>query len=106
MHAKLINPKANGKKAYNNQGSAAQALNYLTHEARQNGQEAHFFDGQREALDRESVLAALQLSSSSTASGFSSSISSSSASASSSSSSARASASLVRSCSDFMRRSI
>ncbi|GAA3932137.1 DUF5712 family protein [Hymenobacter algoricola] len=59
MHAKLINPKINGKKAYNNQGSAAQALNYLTHEARQNGQEAHFFDGQREALDRDAVLAAL-----------------------------------------------
>ena len=59
MHAKLINPKANGKKAYNNQGSAAQALSYLTHEARQNGQEAQFFDGQREALDRESVMGAL-----------------------------------------------
>ncbi|SNC77561.1 hypothetical protein SAMN06265337_4151 [Hymenobacter gelipurpurascens] len=59
MHAKLINPKTNGKKAYNNQGSAAQALNYLTHEAHQNGQEARFFDGQQDRLDREAVLASL-----------------------------------------------
>ncbi|QKG55023.1 DUF5712 family protein [Hymenobacter sp. BRD67] len=59
MHTKLINPKANGKNAYNNQGSAAQALNYLTHEARKNGREALFFDGQQDALDRGSVLAAL-----------------------------------------------
>jgi hypothetical protein len=59
MHTKLINPKAHGKKAYNNQGSAAQALNYLTHEARKNGHEARFFDGQQEVLDRDSVLAAL-----------------------------------------------
>jgi len=59
MHAKLINPKAHGKKAYNNQGSAAQALNYLTHEARKNGQEARFFDGQQDVLDRDAVLVAL-----------------------------------------------
>ncbi|SHM10362.1 DUF5712 family protein [Hymenobacter psychrotolerans] len=59
MHAKLIKPKSNGKNAYNNQGSAAQALNYLTHEARKDGREARFFDGQRDALDRDSVLAAL-----------------------------------------------
>lgn len=59
MHAKLINPKANGKKAYLNQGSAAQALNYLTHEARQNGEEARFFNGRQDLLDREAVLASL-----------------------------------------------
>jgi hypothetical protein len=59
MHAKLINPKVNGKKAYHNRGSAAQALNYLTHEARKNGQPAYFFDGQQDALNREAVLAAL-----------------------------------------------
>ena len=59
MHAKLINPKAHGKKAYNNQGSAAQTLNYLTHEARKNGHEARFFDGQQDALDRDAVLPAL-----------------------------------------------
>jgi hypothetical protein len=59
MHAKLLNPKVNGKKAYNNRGSAAQALHYLTHEARKNGEPAHFFDQQRHGLDRETVLAAL-----------------------------------------------
>ena len=59
MHAKLLNPKTNGEKAYHNQGSAAQALNYLTHEAHQNGQEARFFDGQQDLLDRDAVLAAL-----------------------------------------------
>jgi hypothetical protein len=59
MHAKLINPKTNGKKAYNNQGSAAQALNYLTHEARKDGHEARFFDGQQDTLGREDLLAAL-----------------------------------------------
>ncbi|UPL51304.1 DUF5712 family protein [Hymenobacter sublimis] len=59
MHAKLINPNVHGKKAYNNQGSAAQTLNYLTQEARKNGLEARFFDGQLDALDRDSVLAAL-----------------------------------------------
>ena len=59
MHAKLINPKTNGEKAYNNQGSAAQALNYLTHEARQNGQEVRFFNGQQDLLDRDAVLASL-----------------------------------------------
>ncbi|GAA4363881.1 hypothetical protein GCM10023185_32920 [Hymenobacter saemangeumensis] len=59
MHAKLVNPKTNGEKAYNNQGSAAQALNYLTHEARQHGQEARFFDRQQDQLDRDAVLAAI-----------------------------------------------
>ncbi|GAB3843050.1 DUF5712 family protein [Hymenobacter jeollabukensis] len=59
MHAKLINPKTNGKKAYNNQGSAAQALNYLTHEARQNGEAPRFFNGQQDLLDREALLASL-----------------------------------------------
>jgi hypothetical protein len=59
MHAKLINPKDNGGKAYNNQGSAAQALNYLTHEARSDGHEARFFDGQQDTLGREALLAAL-----------------------------------------------
>ncbi|WP_048826523.1 DUF5712 family protein [Hymenobacter sp. DG25B] len=59
MHAKLLNPKANGKKAYHNQGSAAQSLNYLTHEARKNGEEARFFNGQQDLLDRDTVLASL-----------------------------------------------
>ncbi|MBO0360446.1 hypothetical protein J0X19_20965 [Hymenobacter sp. BT186] len=59
MHAKLINPKTNGEKAYNNQGSAAQVLNYLTHEAKQKGEHARFFDGEQDLLDREAVLASL-----------------------------------------------
>ena len=59
MHAKLINSKVNGRKVYNNQGSAAQALNYLTHEARANGQPARFFDDQHAGLEREMVLTAL-----------------------------------------------
>ncbi|GAC1594723.1 MAG: hypothetical protein NVS3B25_17760 [Hymenobacter sp.] len=59
MHVKLINPKVNGKKAYNNQGSAAKSLNYLTHEARKDGHEARFFDGQQDTLSREELLAAL-----------------------------------------------
>ncbi|MDJ0368082.1 DUF5712 family protein [Hymenobacter sp. H14-R3] len=43
MYAKVINPKTNGKKAYDNKGSSARATNYLAKEAKDSGEEAKFF---------------------------------------------------------------
>ncbi|MGI4734431.1 MAG: DUF5712 family protein [Janthinobacterium lividum] len=43
MYAKVINPKTNGKKVYDNKGSAARLGNYLAHEAKEAGEAATFF---------------------------------------------------------------
>ncbi|MGI4744271.1 MAG: DUF5712 family protein [Janthinobacterium lividum] len=43
MYAKVINPKTNGKKVYDNKGSSARLGNYLAHEAKEAGQVAAFF---------------------------------------------------------------
>jgi hypothetical protein len=43
MHAKLIDPKTNGSKAYDNKGSSTRTVNYLKQEAEKGGQEAAFF---------------------------------------------------------------
>ncbi|WP_195809374.1 DUF5712 family protein [Hymenobacter polaris] len=43
MYAKIINPKTNGKKAYDNKGSSARTTNYLAKEAKEQGEEAKFF---------------------------------------------------------------
>ncbi|MGI4734080.1 MAG: DUF5712 family protein [Janthinobacterium lividum] len=43
MYAKVIDPKINGKKVYDNKGSAARLGNYLAHEAKEAGQVATFF---------------------------------------------------------------
>lgn len=59
MYAKLINPKMHGKEAYNNQGSASRALNYLTQEARRSGRDAVFFDGASEQVEAETLRHAL-----------------------------------------------
>lgn len=43
MYAKVINPKTNGRKVYNNAGSSQRCANYLVKEAKEAGGEASFF---------------------------------------------------------------
>ena len=43
MYAKVINPKTNGRKVYNNAGSSQRCANYLVKEAKEAGGEATFF---------------------------------------------------------------
>lgn len=43
MYAKVINPKTNGKKVYDNKGSALRTANYLAMEAKEQGAVATFF---------------------------------------------------------------
>ena len=43
MYAKVINPKTNGRKVYNNAGSSQRCANYLVKEAKENGEAATFF---------------------------------------------------------------
>lgn len=43
MYAKVINPKTNGKKAYDNKGSSLRTTNYLAKEAKDAGEVATFF---------------------------------------------------------------
>ncbi len=43
MYAKVINPKTNGKKVYDNKGSALRMANYLAKEAKETGEVASFF---------------------------------------------------------------
>ena len=43
MYAKIINPKTNGRKVYNNAGSAQRCASYLAKEAKEAGGEATFF---------------------------------------------------------------
>jgi hypothetical protein len=43
MYAKIINPKTNGRKVYNNAGSSLRCANYLSKEAKEAGGEATFF---------------------------------------------------------------
>lgn len=43
MYAKVINPKTNGQKVYNNAGSSQRCANYLVKEAKEAGGEATFF---------------------------------------------------------------
>ena len=43
MYAKVINPKTNGKKVYNNKGTSQRCTNYLAKEAKDAGAEAEFF---------------------------------------------------------------
>lgn len=43
MYAKVINPKTNGRKVYNNAGSSQRCANYLAIEAKEFGVEATFF---------------------------------------------------------------
>lgn len=43
MYAKVINPKTNGAKVYNNAGSSLRCANYLVKEAKEAGGEASFF---------------------------------------------------------------
>jgi hypothetical protein len=43
MYAKVINPKTNGKKVYDNKGSALRTANYLVKEAKEAGEVARFF---------------------------------------------------------------
>ena len=45
MYAKVINPKTNGQKVYNNAGSSQRCANYLVQEAKEAGGEATFFGG-------------------------------------------------------------
>ena len=55
MYIKIINPKTDGKNAYSNTGSAAQAVNYLKKEAKEHGQEAAFFGRESEQLSGDEV---------------------------------------------------
>jgi hypothetical protein len=43
MYAKIINPKTNGKKVYDNKGSSLRTTNYLAKEAKDAGEVATFF---------------------------------------------------------------
>jgi len=43
MYAKVINPKTNGKKVYDNKGSSLRTANYLAKEAKDSGEVAAFF---------------------------------------------------------------
>lgn len=43
MYVKIINPKTNGRKAYNNSGSSQRCVSYLVAEAKKTGAEATFF---------------------------------------------------------------
>ena len=43
MYVKIINPKTNGRKVYNNSGSSQRCVNYLVAEAKKTGTEATFF---------------------------------------------------------------
>ncbi|GAB3637906.1 hypothetical protein GCM10027422_34960 [Hymenobacter arcticus] len=43
MYVKVINPKTNGQKVFDNAGSARRTTNYLEKEAKENGREATFF---------------------------------------------------------------
>ena len=43
MYAKIINPKTNGRKVYNNAGSSQRCASYLAKEAKEAGGEATFF---------------------------------------------------------------
>ncbi|MBC6700108.1 DUF5712 family protein [Hymenobacter puniceus] len=51
MYVKLINPKTHGKAAYTNNGSCAQTLQYLQHEAVGEGQEAAFFSAESDQVN-------------------------------------------------------
>ena len=42
MYAKVINPKTNGRKVYNNAGSSRRCASYLEKEAKEGGGEARF----------------------------------------------------------------
>jgi len=55
MYAKLIDPKTNGAKVYNNTGSSARTTNYLKQEAGKEGQEAVFFSASRHDLKADDV---------------------------------------------------
>ena len=43
MYAKVIIPKINGRKIFNNKGSSLRCVNYLVKEAKKAGAEANFF---------------------------------------------------------------
>lgn len=55
MYAKVINPKTNGQKVYNNSGSTRRLTNYLSQEAKENGWPLAFFDGSGEKTAEEVV---------------------------------------------------
>lgn len=58
MYAKVINPKTNGKKVYDNKGSSARCTNYLVKEAKAAGEEATFFGAPgKDEMTREEVMA-------------------------------------------------
>lgn len=48
MYAKVIDPKTNGQKVYNNSGSTRWLTNYLSQEAKESGRPLLFFDGSGE----------------------------------------------------------
>jgi hypothetical protein len=43
VYAKVINPKTNGKKVYDNKASSLRTVNYLAKEVKENGEVASFF---------------------------------------------------------------
>lgn len=56
MHSKVIDPNKDGQKAYDNKGSCAELIHYLGHEARENGQDSVFFNGEKDNVPKELVI--------------------------------------------------
>ena len=59
MHIKIINPKSDGRKVYDNTGSVDQLVSYLQHEAKESEEEREdiFFDQSRNHVSAEEVKA-------------------------------------------------
>jgi len=55
MHTKIINPTTHGKKVYQNTGSSARTLNYLSQEEKNKGEKTVFFGAEKEGLTSEEV---------------------------------------------------
>jgi len=57
MYIKVIHPKTNGKNAYSNTGSARQATNYLEGEAKKVGEQAVFFNSEKDGMTGDKAVA-------------------------------------------------
>ncbi len=55
MHSKIINPAVHGKKTYNNKGSCYLLVSYLSHEAKEKGEQPAFFNGIKSQISSQEV---------------------------------------------------
>src|SRR5688572_9898826 len=59
MHSKIIQPGKGGRVAYDNKGTCASLMYYLSHEARENNKVVSFFNSNRADISSGEVAAAI-----------------------------------------------